>query len=90
MLKAVKAIIEPYGTIRTLEPLRVEVATRAIVTLLTPTPADVMIEAGADVQPDSQDIPKRRFPIPDLAGKVKIIGDIVSPIVNEEDWECLK
>ena len=24
---------------------------------------------------------KRRFPIPDMAGKVKILGDIVSPIV---------
>jgi hypothetical protein len=26
---------------------------------------------------------KRRFPIPDMAGKVKILGDIVSPIVYE-------
>ena len=34
MLKTVEAIVEPDGTIRTLEPLQVEVATRAIVTLL--------------------------------------------------------
>ena len=33
---------------------------------------------------------KRCFPIPDMDGKVKILGDIVSPIVDEEDWECLK
>jgi len=33
---------------------------------------------------------RRRFPIPSLAGKVKILGDIVSPIIDEEDWECLK
>ena len=33
---------------------------------------------------------KQCFPIPDMAGKVKILGDIVSPIVDEEDWECLK
>ena len=33
---------------------------------------------------------KRRFPILDMDGKVKILGDIVSPIVDEEDWECLK
>ncbi|MFO7142289.1 hypothetical protein B9T16_11770 [Arthrospira sp. PCC 8006] len=32
---------------------------------------------------------RRRFPVPE-AGKVEIIGDIVSPIVDEEDWECLK
>lgn len=34
--------------------------------------------------------PKRHFPITNLAGTVKILGDIVSPIVAEEDWECLK
>lgn len=34
MLRSVEAIIEPDGTIRTLEPLPVKVATRAIVTLL--------------------------------------------------------
>jgi predicted DNA-binding antitoxin AbrB/MazE fold protein len=33
---------------------------------------------------------KRHFPLPNLAGKVKILGDIVSPIVDDEDWECLK
>ncbi|MEL7352766.1 MAG: DUF2281 domain-containing protein [Cyanobacteria bacterium P01_A01_bin.116] len=33
---------------------------------------------------------KRRFPVPELAGKIEILGDIVSPIVDEEDWECLK
>ncbi|HAS50840.1 MAG TPA: hypothetical protein DCS21_03535 [Gammaproteobacteria bacterium] len=34
--------------------------------------------------------PKRRSPPASLAGKVEILGDIVSPIVDEEDWECLK
>jgi hypothetical protein len=33
---------------------------------------------------------KRRSPPTSLAGKVDILGDIVSPIVDEEDWECLK
>jgi hypothetical protein len=31
----------------------------------------------------------RTFPTA-LAEKVQILGDIVSPIVDEEDWECLK
>lgn len=78
MLRAVEAIVEPDGTVRILEPLQVEVATRAIVTLLPPIPIDRQI------------VPQRIFPIPELAGKIKIIGDIVSPIVDEEDWECLK
>jgi hypothetical protein len=33
---------------------------------------------------------KRRFPPASIAGKSKTLGDIVSPIVDEEDWECLK
>jgi hypothetical protein len=33
---------------------------------------------------------KRHFLLPNLVGKVKILGDIVSPIVDDEDWECLK
>jgi hypothetical protein len=33
---------------------------------------------------------KRRIPPVALAGKVGILGDIVSPIVDEEDWDCLK
>jgi hypothetical protein len=33
---------------------------------------------------------KRRFSPASIAGKGKTLGDIVSPIVDEEDWECLK
>ncbi len=33
---------------------------------------------------------KRRFPPASIAGKGKTLGDIVSPIVPEEDWECSK
>jgi hypothetical protein len=34
-------------------------------------------------------VPKRKTPA-HLIGQAKTIGDIVSPIVDEEDWECLK
>jgi hypothetical protein len=33
---------------------------------------------------------KRRSPSKAIAGKGRALGDIVSPIVDEEDWECLK
>jgi len=33
---------------------------------------------------------KRRTPSQVIAGKGKTLGEIVSPIVDEEDWECLK
>jgi len=39
---------------------------------------------------DSPNVSKRRSPPADLVGKVTILGDIVNPIVDEEDWECLK
>ena len=32
----------------------------------------------------------RRRPHPDIAGKGLTLGDIVSPIVDVGDWECLK
>jgi hypothetical protein len=34
--------------------------------------------------------PVRRSPPPSIAGKGKTLGDIVGPIVDEGDWECLK
>lgn len=37
----------------------------------------------------SNDI-KRQLPPPELVGQVKITGDIVSPLIDAEDCECLK
>jgi hypothetical protein len=39
---------------------------------------------------ENNDKPRRRSPPASLAGKVEILGDIVSPLVDDEDWECLK
>jgi hypothetical protein len=33
---------------------------------------------------------KQRFPPASIVGKGKIFGDIVSPIVDKEDWEYFK
>jgi hypothetical protein len=33
---------------------------------------------------------KRRTTSTRIAGKGRTLGDIVSPIVDEQDWECLK
>jgi hypothetical protein len=33
---------------------------------------------------------RRRSPSKAIVGKGKTLGDIVSPIVDEEDWKCLK
>jgi hypothetical protein len=34
--------------------------------------------------------PKRRMTSPMIAGKGRTLGDLVSPIADELDWECLK
>ena len=33
---------------------------------------------------------RRRAPPESIAGKGKTLGDLVSPLVDEGDWECLK
>jgi len=42
------------------------------------------------IDEEESDLKPKRFPSPLIAGKGKTLGDIVSPIVPEEDWECLK
>jgi hypothetical protein len=49
--------------------------------------ARVIVTVLEETAPPS--LKQRTFPT-ELAGKVQILGDIVSPIVDEEDWECLK
>ena len=33
---------------------------------------------------------KRRVPPASIAGKGKTLGNLVEPIVSEQDWECLQ
>ncbi|BAZ10196.1 hypothetical protein NIES4071_20100 [Calothrix sp. NIES-4071] len=33
---------------------------------------------------------RRRVPPASIAGKGRTLGDLVSPMIEEEDWECLK
>ena len=93
MLKSYEAIIE-NGQIKWLAEEPQITSARVIVTILEEaissednglTLADLRVS-----EPQTQDISRRRSPPAHLAGKVKILGDIVSPIVDEEDWECLK
>jgi hypothetical protein len=42
---------------------------------------------SSDVVPS---VKRRRIAPPSIAGKGQTLGDIVSPIVDEQDWECLK
>jgi len=75
MLKSYEAIYE-NGQVKWLAEAPAVQSARVIVTILEEHPSSIPT--------------KRRSSPPDLAGKVKILGDIVSPIVDEEDWECLK
>ena len=33
---------------------------------------------------------KQRRPHPAIAGKGRTLGDLVKPVVDEEDWDCLQ
>jgi hypothetical protein len=47
-------------------------------------------ETVTDVNHDRYPSTKRRTTSALIAGKGRTLGDIVSPIVDEQDWECLK
>ncbi len=74
MLKSYEAIYE-NGQVKWLSEQPGITNARVIVTILEETPP----------QPT-----RRRFPPESIAGKGVTLGDIVSPLVDEEDWECLK
>jgi hypothetical protein len=48
--------------------------------------ARIMISILEEISPQPQ---KRRHPSPLIAGKGKTLGDLVNPLVNDQDWECL-
>jgi hypothetical protein len=53
----------------------------------TVSSARVIVTVLDDVVPV---VKRRRVAPPSIAGKGRTLGDIVSPIVDEQDWECLK
>ena len=91
MLKSYEAVIE-NGQIKWLADQPQITSARVIVTILEEAERsednDLTLADLGGLEPQTQDIPRRRSPPAVLAGKVKILGDIVSPIVNEEDWKC--
>lgn len=80
MLKSYEAIYENSQVKWLTEQPSVRSA-RLIVTVLE--------EIGSTEETIMPVVKRRTFPT-QLAGKVEILGDIVSSIVDEEDWECLK
>jgi len=69
----------------------VEVKQRQVVIELPESFINHRVEVIAlTVDEDEPARPKRRRPHPDIAGKGRTLGDLISPIVDETDWECLK
>jgi hypothetical protein len=57
-------------------------SSRVFITIIEEKPVENTRETSEPI--------RRRFTPSLIAGKGKTLGDIVSPIVDEEDWECLK
>lgn len=74
------SIIEEIGQKLPQAPVSV---LKEILSLLNAAPNN----ESSDVVPS---IKRRRIAPPSIAGKGQTLGDIVSPIVDEQDWECLK
>ncbi|AFY31450.1 hypothetical protein [Calothrix sp. PCC 7507] len=57
---------------------------------LTDEPKPSFARVIVTVLEDTTQPVKRRTPPASIAGKGKTLGDLVSPVVEEQDWECLK
>lgn len=75
MLKSYEAIYD-HGTIRWLADKPHVDEARVIITMLPPQ---------ANVAPETCRTPSAR-----IAGKGRILGDIVAPVAPEGDWDALK
>ena len=53
-------------------------------------PPNIRVEAIFLILEDNKKKRKRRKPSPLIVGKGKILGDIISPISQLEDWEALQ
>jgi hypothetical protein len=69
----------------------VDVKTRRVVIELPESFVNQRVELIA-LTIDDAPLPerKRRRPHPEIAGKGRTLGDLVAPIVDDADWECLK
>lgn len=67
-----------------------EVTQRRIVIDLPESFVNHRVELIALTLDEELPTPSKRRPHPDIAGKGKTLGDLVSPGVDEADWECLK
>ncbi|MBE9063813.1 hypothetical protein [cf. Phormidesmis sp. LEGE 11477] len=79
MLKSYEAVYE-NGQVKWLGEQPLVTSARIIVTVLEEPSPKIAVSRSI----------KRRSPPASIAGKGKTVGDIVSPIVPAEDWECLK
>ncbi len=60
------------------------------VTWLTEHPPVQSARIMITILEETSPLVKRRTPPTAIAGKGKTLGDIISPIVDEQEWECLK
>ncbi len=69
----------------------IEVKQRQVVIELPASFINHRVEVIAlTVDEDEPKLLKRRRPHPEIAGKGRTLGDLISPVVDDADWECLK
>jgi hypothetical protein len=88
MLQSYEAIIE-NGQVKWLADAPKVSKARVIVTILPDTVASDSTGVATRTTYVAQ-ASQNRVPASSIAGKGKTLGDLVSPIVSEQDWECLK
>jgi hypothetical protein len=85
------SILHFPGVLMQVERQFIEVKQRQVVIELPASFINHRVEVIAlTVDEDEPELLKRRRPHPEIAGKGRTLGDLISPVVDDADWECLK
>ena len=72
------------------EKLMLETDAQGLLKSMPALPPNCQVDAIFIVLNESISPSVKRHPSPVIAGQGKTLGDLIAPIVPEDDWECLQ
>ena len=85
-LRGQEFIVEAHAMLKTYEAIYENGQVKWLSEQPEVSSARIIVTVLEETQPPA----KRRTPSAEIAGKARTLGDLIGPIVELQDWECLK